>query len=270
MNCKLHTLIRHHHPAHDHVREHNHTVYEVILYINGEGTSSVNGVAYHYQKGSIVLVAPGEVHDETADTASEIFACSFEVTDSDPKLPTVYIPDCGELTEKVYDVLNNIAAELKNQQQDYETMIGYQLCEMVLLLKRMIGEGEYSSCIIDYAKRVFQQNALRGVDVNIVAESIGYSYDRFRHLFKERTNQSPHQYMLGIRIASAKRLLSSTDLSVRKIAEKCGFKDASNFVLAFKHRTHVTPSEYRRMVASTEEGSVHNMNDWLQLEDKEE
>lgn len=269
MNCKLHTLIRHFHPAHDHVREHMHTVYEVIFYITGEGTSTVNGVAYHYQKGSIVLVAPGEVHDETADTDTDVFACSFEAKNPDLDLGTLCIPDCGALTEKFYDVLNCVAAELKNQQQDYETMISYQLCEMVLLLKRMVGRGKYSSSIIEYAKRVFQQNAIRGVDLNIMAESIGYSYDRFRHLFKESTNQSPNQYILGIRIASAKQLLSTTNLPVSKIAEKCGFKDMSNFVQAFRRRTHVTPNEYRRMIASTEAGSVQNMNDWQQLEDKE-
>ncbi len=41
------------------------------------------------------------------------------------------------------------------------------------------------------------------------------------------------------------RLLNETSLTAAEIASKTGFVDASSFAEQFKHRTGMTPTEYR-------------------------
>ena len=67
----------------------------------------------------------------------------------------------------------------------------------------------------------------------------------FCRLFKQNTGFSPHEYMLNHRVANAKYLLRTTDLSIKKIAFCCGFGTVSAFCTNFKKRVGDSPLRYR-------------------------
>ena len=69
-----------------------------------------------------------------------------------------------------------------------------------------------------------RSNLSEDVDFRKLAADIGYSYDRFRHLFTETIGQSPKQYLLAARFEEAKRLLRNTDGKISGIAADCGCK----------------------------------------------
>ena len=46
----------------------------------------------------------------------------------------------------------------------------------------------------------------------------------------------------------AKRLLSSTNLTVKQIAERCGYVSEYNFMRQFKSKCGKTPTEYRKCI----------------------
>ena len=50
------------------------------------------------------------------------------------------------------------------------------------------------------------------------------------------------------RIENAKRLLSSTNLTVKEIAVKCGYGNEYNFMRQFKSRCGQTPTQYRNCI----------------------
>jgi two-component system response regulator YesN len=64
-------------------------------------------------------------------------------------------------------------------------------------------------------------------------------------LFKQETGLNYHEYLIRLRVDSAKRLLSTTDLSISQIAETAGFQDYRGFSVVFKRLEKVTPSMYR-------------------------
>jgi two-component system response regulator YesN len=64
-------------------------------------------------------------------------------------------------------------------------------------------------------------------------------------LFKQETGLNYHEYLMRLRVDSAKRLLSTTDLSISQIAEMVGFQDYRGFYLVFKRLEKITPSAYR-------------------------
>ncbi|HJV46647.1 MAG TPA: response regulator [Bacillota bacterium] len=65
-------------------------------------------------------------------------------------------------------------------------------------------------------------------------------------LFKEKTEQNFVDFVLDIRMNEAKKLLEVTSLRITEITERLGYSDITYFSNAFKRKTGLTPSEYRR------------------------
>lgn len=74
-----------------------------------------------------------------------------------------------------------------------------------------------------------------------VALSPYYLIRTFRRAYK----QTPHQYMVGKRIARAKELLRTSDLSVTEICATVGFESLGSFSTLFRKVAGVSPHAYR-------------------------
>jgi YesN/AraC family two-component response regulator len=66
------------------------------------------------------------------------------------------------------------------------------------------------------------------------------------HIFKEKTGESPINYLINQRIKEAEKLLLATDMPVYEIAGRVGYENANQFFLPFKKVTKCTPEEYRK------------------------
>lgn len=64
-------------------------------------------------------------------------------------------------------------------------------------------------------------------------------------LFKRVTGNSPHAYLLNLRITHAKYYLKTTEHSVKEIAYLCGFSAESSFCNTFRKKVGSSPSQYR-------------------------
>jgi AraC family transcriptional regulator len=67
----------------------------------------------------------------------------------------------------------------------------------------------------------------------------------FSRLFHQATGHSPSQYFIQLRLAKARRLLSSTSLSIIDVALEVGYGSPSHFAQMFKRHTGMTPRAYR-------------------------
>ena len=83
------------------------------------------------------------------------------------------------------------------------------------------------------------------IAISDLAKMENLSVSRFHALFKEQTGQAPGQYILGLRMASAKDLLTATDLSVKQIGILCGYTDPHFFSKIFKKAVGVSPTDFR-------------------------
>lgn len=77
-----------------------------------------------------------------------------------------------------------------------------------------------------------------------------FNCDKFNLLrqFKQYTGLSPINYLITLRIQSAKELMISTDLPLVQIALESGFYDQSHFSNCFVKLVGLTPGEYRRRI----------------------
>ncbi|NHM31397.1 response regulator [Neobacillus terrae] len=67
-------------------------------------------------------------------------------------------------------------------------------------------------------------------------------------LFKDKTEQNFMDFVLDIRMKEAKNLLERTSLRITEITDRLGYSDITYFSNAFKRKTGLTPSEYRKSV----------------------
>ena len=79
-----------------------------------------------------------------------------------------------------------------------------------------------------------------------MAESVGLSTTYFSHMFQKSTGQSPHQFVLRVRVERAKEMLRAVEVRVLDVAVACGFKTQQHFARVFRRLCGASPTEYRR------------------------
>lgn len=95
---------------------------------------------------------------------------------------------------------------------------------------------------VSYIDERYAQN----IALDEVAESVHISPYYLSHLFREELGITFIEYLTRTRIEHAKRLLSSSGMSVTSIAHKVGYDDAGYFSRIFKKVTGHTPAGYRK------------------------
>jgi AraC family transcriptional activator FtrA len=68
----------------------------------------------------------------------------------------------------------------------------------------------------------------------------------FARRFRATRGTTPYQWLLQQRIVLAQRLLETTDESIERIAECCGFSSAATFRLHFQRLLRISPRSYRK------------------------
>ena len=86
-------------------------------------------------------------------------------------------------------------------------------------------------------------------NVDGLSHQLAMSKSYFQHLYKETFGISVMNDVILSRVEHAKFLLSTTDISITKIAQMCGYKCELHFMRQFKSRMDMTPSEYRISVS---------------------
>ena len=78
------------------------------------------------------------------------------------------------------------------------------------------------------------------------AELVHLNPSYFSKIFKQHTGVTYTDYITGLKIGEAARLLEKTALRVTEIGERLGFSDPAYFSNTFKKTIGQTPSEYRK------------------------
>lgn len=99
---------------------------------------------------------------------------------------------------------------------------------------------------ISKAKFLLQESLENPMDLPEIARQLPMGYSAFRKNFKVITGQSPHQYLLNLRIERARELLETTLLNVEQISEQTGFDCIQYFSTLFKKKVGTSPNAYRK------------------------
>lgn len=98
------------------------------------------------------------------------------------------------------------------------------------------------SAAVDYIEQHYAQN----IRLEDLCEQADVSKQHLCRLFRQNLQMRPMEYVTKVRIQHAKRLLLTTEKSVKDIGEQVGFTDNSYFAMLFNRHELMSPTEYRR------------------------
>ena len=101
--------------------------------------------------------------------------------------------------------------------------------------------------------RTFEENIAEGVDLGAVADELGASRRHIERMFQRYVGTSPKRYLNGLRLERARALLTETDMSVRDVAQVCGFNNDNAFAKAFRQKYGVSPRHMTSVAFSSAE-----------------
>ena len=94
---------------------------------------------------------------------------------------------------------------------------------------------------------LFMKNNLeQNIDLEDIAQHLGYSPSHFGNIFQKKTSYSPMGYYNQLKIQRACSYLQFSDLKIKEVAFRLGYYDPFHFSKAFKKETRLTPKEYRQ------------------------
>jgi AraC family transcriptional regulator len=79
-----------------------------------------------------------------------------------------------------------------------------------------------------------------------LAEVAALSVSQFTRRFKAVTGETPHRFLMRMRVEQACRLLRGSALPVAEIAARCGFSHQEHLTRVMRARLGTTPAAYRR------------------------
>lgn len=82
------------------------------------------------------------------------------------------------------------------------------------------------------------------LSVSSTSEALFMSVRYVQKVFAQ-AGSTPRAWLVECRMAEARRLLRSSELSVSEVARRVGYRDTSQFSRGFKSRMGRSPSEYR-------------------------
>jgi AraC family transcriptional regulator len=84
------------------------------------------------------------------------------------------------------------------------------------------------------------------IGLDELAALVNLSRFHFCTAFRKATGQTPHNWLMILRIEEARRLLETPALAVTDVALAVGYQTPSSFAAAFRKLVGMTPSAYRR------------------------
>ena len=104
-------------------------------------------------------------------------------------------------------------------------------------LRSIPGKGGMTPHVLRRVVEFMHANMDKQIGLKDLAGCAGLSLSHFSFQFRASTNQSPHQYMLRLRVERSKELLTDSRLSVLDVGLEVGFRNQQHFATVF--RDHV-------------------------------
>lgn len=247
-------LLRHVHPDQ----------FEVCFHYDGHQQYEVEGVQYTTKSGDLFITRPNERHGsgDCGEEKSKLFYLIFELTPatrqfmglppelSDYIRDTLYQQPCRHiqgahtiqpLLQKVFDLYDQTDPFRAERIRGVMVEFFYQLTGYI---RRHPLPGSMDDSIAIVVQRISGAPGESWTDQNM-ADLCGLSLSYFKRKFKQQTGFAPHDYLLRIRVETAKQLLTNSVLSITEIAGTLVFSSSQHFAASFKLYEGKTPTQYR-------------------------
>lgn len=156
----------------------------------------------------------------------------------------------AQLTSQDLERAEEIFLRLNTAKQS-GTYFKAELCSaiiqlMVLVAQDMTVKTQRPFGAMQTAVEYINNHISESLTLEQICQASYMSKFHFCRLFKEKIGLTVMEYVLKTRIIMAKELLTSENLSISEVSERCGFSSASYFSRAFKDETGMTPLQFKK------------------------
>jgi len=170
---------------------------------------------------------------------------------------TPALPTAGELAMEAGKLLDDVRTALDHD-------VGAAIRATARLAALLGGNsGEIPSAVpargglAPWQKRKVRDHIARHFETSILVEDlaklVSLSAGHFCRAFKESFGETPHAYIIRMRLERAQELMLASPESLSQIALACGHSDQAHFTRRFRQQMGETPNAWRRR---------HAMGDW--------
>ena len=234
----------------------------LIVYMKkGQCIVTTNNQTYTARENQIILLDCYKPHGYYTNTGWEsewihfdgIAARAYFQMITEASGPIITLRDSYRFEKylhKIYQLFRENASIKEALVSQYITNI---LTELLGSRDNPSGHSEPSD-IIEETTAYMNEHLTEPLTLDDLAARASLSPYYFTRLFKKETGFTPHEYLIAMRINSAKFLLKTTSASIKEICFLTGFASESSFCTTFKKWVNATPSSYREY--SSTEGTV--------------
>lgn len=249
--------------------------YILHVILSGTGRYQVNGCWYQLNAGDGFLIEPDVMTYYEADAeqpwsycwigfsgsrCSEILG-KFALSHSNP----VFRTSCGEaLFSIVQEILRCGKSGLELEFFVQSALLRFFSC----LARDLPGRDEddpvnIQNMHVHRAIEFIQTHYAGNITVADIAAHISVSRSYLSTLFQRTLERSPSEYLADFRLTRGAEQLTITDMPISMVAGLCGYRDPLVFSKAFKQRTGLTPTQYRKASREIQQSTLRKklMND---------
>lgn len=242
---------------------HKHDFYMVFFVEKGSGIHHVDFTQYEVNDNQIYFIRPGQVHNWALDlntTGFQLMLSPDVVTIFSNLIPFPYfdqnVASCLTVNPENFKEFKNHLNEIEIILADNDLLTKeILLLRLHLLLKLLQKEylkkfpehhtGTKPEKVIKQFHTLIDQHFNHESSVNFYADKLNITPNYLNILSQKYMKKPAGEIIKERTILEAKRLLTSTDLSIKEIAYQLGFNDNTYFTKVFKKYTGKTPGDFK-------------------------
>lgn len=224
---------------------HSHNHWEIVLNLEGEGTSVIGDKEYKFYPGTIICQPPNIPHSKISDNKfKDIFIQVIDfVLPTNDAVP-IFIDD----EEKSFETLMLLALRIFHKKEPGYAAIADSLYEAMYQLMFSWSANKPKNDNVELFKNELIENFTNPeFQISNAMKKTSYCNDYFRRCFKKETGTTPISYLMNLRIEYARKLLkqkSNMKMTILDISLSSGFYDSHYFSRVFKNMVGETPRNY--------------------------
>ncbi len=253
---------------------HFHPEYELVLVTESTGKRFIGDNIAHFGPGNLAFIGPNLPHTYRNDDQYYRRSCrkrakSIVIHFDENTLGNdfLHLPEARKLVDlfarsaRGIDVVGKANAVVSEKMQEMIGMKGLprwlKLVEILSILAEIKNpeyisrnyiqgqnakESDRMSKVFDYVLR----NYMNDIRVGDVAKLVNMADNSFSRYFSGRTRQTFGEFVTGVRLKQASKLLIESKMSVAEICFESGFNNLSNFNRQFLKEYKISPLTYRK------------------------
>ena len=254
---------------------HYHDFDKIIIFLDGSSSYAIEGSSYELEPGDIVIVPHYSIHrpepqlnknyDRIILYLSPEFLASGPWAHSNLSALLTRAAESHSYVLRLPSIKKSLLSETLRRleesckEEDFadELLRSLLLLEFLVYLNRAALSGE-AKCLPSACRnatvlsimRCIQENLTDDLTIDYLAARFFMSRSHIMHLFKRETGYTIGGYISEKRLLMARELLDS-GLTVTEICYRCGFKNYSAFLRAYKKAFGKPPVKKQNLLSSS-------------------